>query len=149
MIIAATSVPNTYPTPQGVTNESVETIAQQRDLEILIESTRLLVAQLEVEPVVDTTDYIIQAIHETFPEAPIMVQVARCESALNPLADRENRNVDVGLFQINQVHGARLNELGLDRRNLYDNLEFSRMLFNESGLDPWYMSQHCWGPYLG
>lgn len=82
---------------------------------------------------------------ETFPNAPIMVRVAACESGLNPLADREGLNVDVGLFQINQVHLDRLNELGLDRRDIDDNLKYARILYDESGLDPWYMSEHCWG----
>jgi len=82
---------------------------------------------------------------ETFPNAPIMVKVAACESGLNPLADRGGLNVDVGLFQINQVHLDRLNELGLDRRDIDDNLKYARMLYDEQGLDPWYMSEHCWG----
>lgn len=93
-------------------------------------------------------EYIVQRILEVFPEAPIMVQVAMCESGLHPQADRENRNVDVGLFQINQVHLQRLSELGLDRRDLEDNLTFARMLYEDSGLSPWYMSEHCWSVYL-
>ena len=105
--------------------------------------------------VIDITsmDEVKQAILNVFPDAPIMVQVAKCESGLNPLADRINYDgrtgIDVGLLQINQVHLRRLNELGLDRKNIHDNLEYSRMLYDEQGLGPWYMSEHCWGPYLG
>lgn len=95
-----------------------------------------------------TTDAVVEAILEVFPDAPIMVEVARCESNLNPLADRENRNVDVGLFQINQVHLERLSSLGLDRRDIDDNLAYAKMLYNESGLQPWYMSEHCWSRHL-
>lgn len=91
---------------------------------------------------------VVELILQTFPEEPVMVYVAMCESGLDPLADREHRNVDVGLFQINQVHLPRVNALGLDRRDLYDNLTFARMLYDESGLNPWYMSEHCWSKYL-
>lgn len=91
---------------------------------------------------------IVGEILEVFPDAPIMVVVAKCESGFYPQADRENRNVDVGLFQINQVHLDRLNDLGLDRRNLQDNLTYARMLYDEQGLGPWYMSEHCWSNYL-
>ena len=87
---------------------------------------------------------VIVEILKVFPDAPIMVEVARCESGLDPLADRGNLNVDVGLFQINQVHLKRLASLGLDRRDIHDNLRYARMLYDESGLGPWYMSKHCW-----
>lgn len=105
---------------------------------------------LEIVETLDTssTEYIVKRILETFPEAPIMVNVARCESGLNPSADRANLGVDVGLFQINQIHLANLNRLGLDRWDLEDNLTYARMLYDESGLGPWYMSKHCWMRFL-
>jgi hypothetical protein len=93
-------------------------------------------------------EWVVSKILEVFPDAPIMVVVAQCESSLNPLADRENRNVDVGLFQINQVHNARLAQLGLDRWDIDDNLAYARMLYDESGLQPWYMSKHCWSRFV-
>lgn len=98
--------------------------------------------------VASSSQYVVAEILKAFPDAPIMVHVANCESELNPLADRANRNVDVGLFQINQVHKTRLAELGLDRRDLHDNIKYARMLYDESGLGPWYMSKHCWLQYL-
>ncbi len=84
---------------------------------------------------------------KAFPDAPIMLEVARCESGLDPLADREHLNVDVGLFQINQVHLVRLNELGLERRNIDDNITYARLLYDGSGLSAWYMSKDCWGKF--
>lgn len=103
--------------------------------------------ELDDTPPVLTKEYIIKRIVETFPEEPLMIYVAMCESGLDPLADRGNLNVDVGLFQINQIHRGRLRELGLQRRNLEDNLTFARMLYDEQGLGPWYMSEHCWSKY--
>ena len=38
----------------------------------------------------------------------------------------------------------KLNELGLDRYNIDDNLTYARMLYDNGGLGPWYMSKHCW-----
>jgi len=93
-------------------------------------------------------EYVVAKILEVFPDAPIMVQVASCESNINPLADRVTSDgrtgIDVGLFQINKVHLKKLNELGLDRYNIDDNLTYARMLYDNGGLGPWYMSRHCW-----
>ena len=106
------------------------------------------------QPVTDVTtagstpSVIERKILEAFPDAPIMVEVARCESQLDPLADRGSLNVDVGLFQINQVHLTTLNKLGLDRRNIDDNITYARILYDATGLDAWYMSRDCWAKYL-
>lgn len=89
-----------------------------------------------------------EKILKAFPDVPIMVEVARCESQLDPLADRGNLNVDVGLFQINQVHLATLEKLGLDRRDIDDNITYAKMLYESSGLDAWYMSRDCWSKHL-
>lgn len=102
---------------------------------------------VEVKPLT-----IEEEILKVFPDAPIMVEVARCESELDPTADRVTSDgrtgIDVGLFQINQVHLKKLNELGLDRYDLHDNLTFARMLYDRAGLRDWYMSAHCWSKYL-
>jgi hypothetical protein len=85
-----------------------------------------------------------ELILESFPDAPVMVRVAECESGLDPYADRAGLHVDVGLFQINQVHLNRLAQLGLDRWDVYDNITYARMLYDAQGLTPWHMSKHCW-----
>lgn len=104
----------------------------------VVRQPRLLAQQGESQEVID-------AIISHFPEEPVMVEVARCESKLNPSADR--KGIDGGLFQINQVHLPALAELGLNRYDLEDNLAYSRILYNEQGLGPWYMSRYCWGKY--
>lgn len=106
----------------------------------VVRQPRLVAQQGESQEVIDI-------IVNTFPEEPVMVEVARCESELDPSADR--RGIDGGLFQINQVHLPTLAELGLDRYNLHDNLTYSRILYDEQGLRPWYMSRYCWGKYAG
>lgn len=96
----------------------------------------------EIEPDLTNVEYVKQEILKVFPDAPIMVEVARCESNLDPKADR--KGIDGGLFQINQIHSRELEKLGLDRYDLHDNLAYARKLYDQSGLGPWYMSQHCW-----
>jgi len=88
---------------------------------------------------------VIDKIKKAFPDAPVMVEVARCESEFDPTADRGNLGVDVGLFQINQVHLAALSSLGLDRWNIDDNISYARLLYDQAGTQPWFMSQSCWG----
>lgn len=105
------------------------------------------IVELEYQPQREYTLEQIKVVLEilkVFPDAPIMVEVARCESGLDPSADRQNLGVDVGVFQINQVHKAELNRLGLDKWDLHDNLAYARILYDQSGLGPWYMSKHCW-----
>lgn len=89
-----------------------------------------------------TPECVKEEILKVFPDAPIMVDVARCESNLNPKADRDG--IDGGLFQINQIHQRELDKLGLDRYDLQDNLTYARILYDKSGLAPWYMSKSCW-----
>jgi len=123
--------------------DSDESLATSRDVVL---STTTVPTFMSVP---HSKEYVVAKILEVFPDAPIMVEVARCESNLNPLADRVTVDgrigVDVGLFQINQVHLKRLNELGLDRYNLDDNLTYARMLYDANGLRDWFMSKHCWG----
>lgn len=93
-----------------------------------------------------TPERIAQEIDKVFPDAPIMHDVMRCESggdveAYNPT----NNSHDNGLFQISDLyHGPRVRALGLDVGNPADNIAFARILYDESGLQPWSASKHCW-----
>lgn len=85
-------------------------------------------------------------IRQTFPENPeVAVAVATCESGLNPKAYNPNNrdgSTDGGLFQINSTHDKKLNELGLDKWNVHDNIKFARILYDESGFKPWVCYTH-------
>lgn len=97
-----------------------------------------------------THDRIKQEIEAVFPDAPIMYHVMMCESggkidAYNPT----NNSHDNGLFQISDLHhGERVRALGLDVGNPKDNITFARILYDESGLQPWIWSKPCWSKYL-
>lgn len=85
--------------------------------------------------------HIVQLIREYFPDDyERALAVAKCESGLNPKAvNNKNKNgtTDGGLWQINDVHDARLEELGLDKYHPEDATKFARMLYEENGWRDW------------
>lgn len=93
-----------------------------------------------------TKERVEEEVRRVFPDAPIMVKVAFCESSFLPHAyNPTNDSHDGGVFQISEkYHGERLDELGLDPYDVRDNLTYARMLYDESGLAPWIHSKHCW-----
>jgi len=79
-----------------------------------------------------------------------MVDVARCESGLNPNAVSKTK--DYGLFQINQVHFKEVKSMGLDVFDPIDNIQYAIHLLKTGGQRHWVMSRHCWnrnGLYSG
>lgn len=93
-----------------------------------------------------TEERIIEEINKVFPDAPIMVKVAKCESSFKSDAyNGTNNSHDKGLFQIStKYHGAKVKELGLNMYDVKDNLAFARLLYEERGLEPWIWSKPCW-----
>lgn len=93
-----------------------------------------------------TPERIAQEIDTVFPDAPIMHRVMACESGGNNDAyNPTNGSHDNGLFQISDLyHGPRVRALGLDVGNPADNIKFARILYDESGLQPWSASKDCW-----
>jgi hypothetical protein len=97
-----------------------------------------------------TQERIIEEIHNVFPDAPIMERVAKCEGIKNGKLDPDvvnptNDSYDTGIFQISMLyHGDRIKAMGLDMTDVIDNLHFARILYDESGLQPWEASRHCW-----
>jgi hypothetical protein len=93
-----------------------------------------------------TPERIAQEIDKVFPDAPIMHDVMRCESGGNNDAyNPTNGSHDNGLFQISDLyHGPRVRALGLDVGDPADNIAFARILYDESGLQPWSASKDCW-----
>jgi len=98
-------------------------------------------------------DEVLKKIREAFLDAPIMLEVARCESQYKVTAHNTTLNkdgtTDGGIFQINSVHDEELAILGLDKWDPEDNIKFARILYDRRGLNPWNSSRGCWGKYLG
>lgn len=72
-----------------------------------------------------------------FPEdSATAIAVAHCESGLRPTAyngNNPNGTTDGGLWQINDVHNAELERLGLDKYDPEDATEFARILYDRNG----------------
>lgn len=90
-----------------------------------------------------TEDRIKKEIINTFPEqTEVMLEIARCESGFRNVPSPTG---DFGIFQINQVHLATLESLGLNREEIPDNIQYARFLYERNGLQDWNGSRHCWG----
>jgi len=112
-------------------------------VEVVSEPVFKAVHPIEV-PAQDTfrTD-IEQMILETFPEAPIMVEVLRCESGLRQFRDDgspvSSHTNDWGLSQINAtVWDSTAQALGLNYKySLEDNLKMARHVYEVQGISAW------------
>ena len=99
-------------------------------------------SEVEIEAEIEwTPERVEEEIRKVFPDAPIMLAVARCESSLIP--DAEGPTNDGGVFQIHRPSHAKRIE-GIDLYNPAQNIRFARELYEESGLAPWRASRHCW-----
>lgn len=92
-----------------------------------------------------------QQVREEFADAPVMVDIARCESGLRHFTDagtvlRGGYNNDmVGVFQLYEaVHTTAAEDLGHDITTLAGNLAYARHLYEQSGTTPWDASRSCW-----
>lgn len=92
---------------------------------------------------VETEEHKIERlIREEFTDAPLMVEVARCESSFRNVPGRLSD--DFGPFQVNYVHLETLEKMGLDRTKVEDNIKYARYLYDKNGLRDWENSKHCW-----
>ena len=100
------------------------------------------VVLIEVIPTERTVE---EKIREAFPQDPeTAIKIAHCESSLDPSAvNNRNKNgtTDGGLYQINSIHDKRLDELGLDKFDIDDNIKFARILWEEHKWVPWVCSK--------
>lgn len=116
-------------------------------LQVSLLNQQIALANIQAPQVVMTPEE--QAITQEFPDAPIMLSVAKCESGIKQFNQdgtvKENKTTeDFGLFQIHSSHLKEAQALGLDVRTLAGNVSFARRLYDEQGLKPWKSSQSCW-----
>jgi hypothetical protein len=100
-----------------------------------------------------TSDAIAKAVNVFFNHAPVMVDIARCESGLrqNDASGRVLRGGFgghmIGLFQLNeQYHRSAARALGFDIDSLLGNIAYARELYRTEGTTPWNSSSGCWQP---
>lgn len=92
-------------------------------------------------------------VRKVFADAPIMVEVARCESRLkqyNSDGDVLRGHVnskDVGVFQINEYyHLESSRQLGHDIYAIDGNIAYAKHLYDRNGTKDWKASKPCWDP---
>lgn len=97
-----------------------------------------------------------QAVREYFADAPMLIEVARCESTFTHFGKDgkilRGRAVadDLGVMQVNEYyHGKTAKKLGIDIYTLEGNMAYARYLYEKNGLSDWSASKPCWGKSLG
>ncbi len=98
---------------------------------------QLVLAQTNSNAIVE------DAVRFYFADAPIMIDIARCETGFRqfksdgtPLYDPSGTYI--GIFQISELlHTPKALSMGFDLRTIDGNLGFARYLYNSSGTGPW------------
>lgn len=87
----------------------------------------------------------------SFGDAPILIEVAKCESRMRQFDKRgevfrgEANPYDVGVMQINEFyHLDRSEKLGFNIHTVEGNLGYARLLYEKEGTKPWKASKACW-----
>lgn len=86
-----------------------------------------------------------------FADAPVMIEIARCESQFKQFDKKGNvvknpRSTAIGIFQImSSLHKAPAAEMGMDITTIEGNADFARHLYETEGTKPWNSSKGCWG----
>lgn len=117
-------------------------------------NTFIVAALLAAMPVVSPPSTIEEKIAAEFGEhAPIMREIARCESTIrqhNEVGGPIENPVthDIGIFQINPIHFNEFAKLGISIYTVDGNIQAARVLFDQSHLAPWRSSLKCWGEHL-
>lgn len=92
-------------------------------------------------------------VREYFKDAPVMIDIARCESKFRQFDSKGNilRNEQgssaVGVFQIMaSIHASSADKnLGLNIYDLEGNAAYARYLYEKNGTRDWNASKSCWG----
>ena len=91
-------------------------------------------------------------LREKYADAPILVEVARCESTFRQFDSNGQvirgkvNDQDVGVMQINErYHSEDAKKLGIDIYSIEGNVAFAKRLYDKFGTSPWSSSKACWG----
>jgi len=104
----------------------------------------------EVQSFIDSK-HIQTYLHQEFFDAPILIEVARCESEFRQF-DAEGEVIrgravadDIGVMQINEFfHGETAKNMGIDIYTAQGNVAYAKYLYSKYGLRPWSASKPCW-----
>jgi hypothetical protein len=90
-------------------------------------------------------------LHQEYFDAPILIEVARCESEFRQF-DKNGKVIrgrvvsdDIGVMQINEFyHGETAKNMGMDIYTTEGNVAYAKYLYEKYGLNPWSASKPCW-----
>ncbi len=90
-------------------------------------------------------------LHEQYFDAPILIEIARCESEFrqfdkngNIVRGRANPD-DVGVMQINEFyHSETARKMGINLKTTEGNVAYGKYLYSKYGTSPWSASEPCW-----
>ena len=89
-----------------------------------------------------------QEVQAYFPNDPVMVAIANCESGFRQYDSSGNllRNgAVIGIFQFDQnAHQVAATALGFDITTVDGNIGYAQYLYGKEGTDPWMASYSCW-----
>jgi peptidoglycan hydrolase-like protein with peptidoglycan-binding domain len=93
-----------------------------------------------------------QEAQKVFQDAPVLVNVAKCESGFRQYTNASGAvlhggtgNDMIGVMQINSnVHTGTAASLGDNINTLDGNLEYAKYLYDKEGTAPWISSSPCW-----
>ena len=108
------------------------------------------------EPSLSTSSEIAAYVRNEYKDTPILIDIARCESA-NRQYDKDGNLLrgivnhdDVGVMQINEkYHADEALNLGYDIYSVKGNVAFGKYLYEKSGAQPWVSSSKCWSSPSG
>jgi hypothetical protein len=96
-----------------------------------------------------------KAVRHFFPNEPVMVEIARCESGLRQYTASGSvlrggwSNKMIGLFQLHETyHRSAALRMGYNIDTLLGNLAYARELYRSEGTTPWNSSKHCWHTHV-
>lgn len=99
-------------------------------------------------------DHIKARVEAFFPDLPVMVAIADCESEFRQFDYdttllRGGGGTVIGIFQINEsIHQPVARSRGLDISTIDGNILYARYLYEEDGIYPWLSSFPCWNPKI-
>jgi hypothetical protein len=100
------------------------------------------------------SEHIKARVQAFFPDLPVMVAIADCESEFRQFDHdtsllRGGGGTVVGIFQINEaIHRPLALTLGLDISSIDGNILYARHMYEEDGIYPWLSSFPCWNPKI-
>ena len=146
LFTAAAMIVSAYSPAQASTSATIANNQATTSIPAYIASTTIQVAS-STDSIKDVPAFI----KNYYSDDPILVDIARCESAFrqydkdgNILRGRVN-NSDIGVMQINETyHLEKAKSLGFDITTTVGNAAYAKYLYDNEGAAPWSASQKCW-----